>query len=168
MSKYTPTTDEVRETYERARYHLDDMPEEGDSYRAGGGEFDRWLAAHDSMVRRAHGEQIADSIRRISIDQALDPHTLACVEVMREDAALVARLEDDTMRAVAADIDLDATDIRPDSRTMIWPRVGSHDGLEITQDSWDRDAAHVDVTLTPCEMRTVASWLLAMAREGES
>lgn len=65
------------------------------------------------------------------------------------------------------DIDLDATDIRPDSRTLIWPRVGTHDGLEITQDSWDGDIAHVDVILTPSEMRTVASWLLAMAREQE-
>ena len=53
--EYTPTTDEVRETYERARYYLDDMPEEGDSYRAGGGEFDAWLAAHDRALR----EQIA-------------------------------------------------------------------------------------------------------------
>ena len=70
----------------------------------------------------------------------------------------------------AADIDLDATDIRPDSRTLIWPRVGSHDGLEITQDSWDGDTAHVDIALTPSEMRTVASWLLLMGRPvgGES
>ena len=68
------------------------------------------------------------------------------------------------------DLDLDATDLRPDSRTMIWPRVGSHDGLEITQDSWDGDTAHVDVILTPSEMRTIASWMLAMAEEqdGES
>ena len=65
------------------------------------------------------------------------------------------------------DLDLDATDIRPDSRTLIWPRVGSHDGLEITQDSWEGDTAHVDVTMTPAEMRTVASWLLAMAEEQE-
>ena len=56
--EYTPTTDEVRETYERARYYLDNMPEEGDSYRAGGGEFDRWLAAHDRALR----EQIAREI----------------------------------------------------------------------------------------------------------
>ena len=65
------------------------------------------------------------------------------------------------------DIDLDATDIRPDSSTLIWPRVGSHDGLEITQDSWEGDIAHVDVILTPSEMRTIASWLLAMAEEQE-
>ena len=65
------------------------------------------------------------------------------------------------------DIDLDATDIRPDSRAMIWPRVGTHDGLEITQDSWEGDTAHVDVILTPREMRTIASWLLAMAEEQE-
>lgn len=56
--EYTPTTDEVRETYERARYYLDDTPEEGDSYRAGGGEFDRWLTAHDQALR----EQIARDI----------------------------------------------------------------------------------------------------------
>ena len=63
--------------------------------------------------------------------------------------------------------DLDATDLRPDSRTMIWPRVGTHDGLEITQDSWDVDTAHVDVTMTPAEMRTVAAWLVQMAEEQE-
>ena len=53
--EYTPDTEDVRETYERARYYLDDMPEEGYSYRAGGGEFNRWLAAHDRELR----EQIA-------------------------------------------------------------------------------------------------------------
>lgn len=61
--------------------------------------------------------------------------------------------------------DLDATDIRPDSRTMIWPRVGTHDGLEVVQYTWDGDAAHVDVTMTPSEMRTVAAWLVQMAEE---
>ena len=62
------------------------------------------------------------------------------------------------------DIDLDATDIRPDSRTMIWTRVGTHDGLEITQDTWDGNTAHVDVTMTPTEMRTVADLLAGEQR----
>ena len=63
MSECTPTTDDVRETYERARYYLDDMPEEGDSYRAGGGEFDRWLAAHDAEIR----EQVAREIEALHV-----------------------------------------------------------------------------------------------------
>ena len=58
--EYTPTTDEVRETYERARYYLDDTPEEGDSYRAGGGEFDRWITAHDRALR----EQVSRDIEQ--------------------------------------------------------------------------------------------------------
>jgi hypothetical protein len=66
--EYTPTTDEVRETYERARYYLDDTPEEGDSYRAGGGEFDRWITAHDRALR----EQIADDLRIEALNEDPD------------------------------------------------------------------------------------------------
>ena len=62
--EYTPTTDEVRETYERARYYLDDMPEEGDSYRAGGGEFDRAIAAHDRALREQIAREIEVEMRR--------------------------------------------------------------------------------------------------------
>ena len=65
-------------------------------------------------------------------------------------------------------IDLDATDIRPDSRTLIWPRVGTHDGLEIAQYTWAGGTEHVDVTMTHAEMRTVAAWLVQMAEERES
>lgn len=80
----TPTTDEVRETYERARYYLDDTPEEGDSYRAGGGEFDRWITAHDSALR----EQIARAVEAHIDDDGTDEWFAAI-----EHAASIARGE---------------------------------------------------------------------------
>lgn len=44
MSNYTPTTNEVRESY--VFYNLSEL--EAEVLRA---EFDRWLAAHDAEVR---------------------------------------------------------------------------------------------------------------------
>ena len=72
MSENTPTTDEVRETYERARYYLDDMPEEGDSYRAGGGEFDRWITAHDEAIREQVARDLMEKLPRILAETSVD------------------------------------------------------------------------------------------------
>lgn len=60
---YTPTTDEMRDAYARARYYLP-----GDEYIGGtregtrsldegGREFDRWLAARDAELTRAAAEK---------------------------------------------------------------------------------------------------------------
>lgn len=48
--EYTPTTEEVRDGYRRARYYLDYQQEDADRHRSGAGEFDRWLAQHDAEV----------------------------------------------------------------------------------------------------------------------
>ena len=89
--EYTPDTEDVRETYERARYYLDDMPEEGYSYRAGGGEFNRWLAAHDRALR----EQIAREIEVLLIgsDAGRGSEVIAAHDSALSRAAHIARGE---------------------------------------------------------------------------
>ena len=91
MSENTPTTDEVRETYERARYYLDDMPEEGDSYRAGGGEFDRWLAAHDRELRERIAREI--EVLLIGLDAGRGSEVIAAHDSALSRAARIARGE---------------------------------------------------------------------------
>lgn len=110
MSEYTPTTDEVRETYERARYYLDDMPEEGDSYRAGGGEFDRWITAHDRELRRKWMQEATEDV--IAHDEALE-------KALREQIAweIVAYVDDDGTDEWFAAIDLAARIARGEDQT---------------------------------------------------
>lgn len=51
MSKYTPTTKEVREAYSGGR--------SGEYHAVTGPEFDRWLAAHDAEVRKSLDPEMA-------------------------------------------------------------------------------------------------------------
>jgi len=72
MDDYTPNTDQIK-----YRYQLDvgNSPIAGRTFEEAGGEFDRWLAAHDLEVRMNEANLIAGLIAKefpVGIELNLD------------------------------------------------------------------------------------------------
>ena len=77
MSDFTPTTEQVRKAYVHAFAPQQFFGPVAGADRAGlGGDFDRWLAAHDAELRRQMAADVAHAIDThvMTWDETTAPH----------------------------------------------------------------------------------------------